>query len=284
MFQKKYYCLVAGLPDLMVGEKKKGLTSLQFKLELANQLNKTDYRLLEIYYRQTDNKNLLNLLLKKNHEHDMLGNYPADYLQAQIACPTTIEPYMKRFLHEIKKEKPDEPAIRYETRLLELFYLFISESGNQFLKQWFRFDQIARNIFASVNSFKYQYNLADQLIMSSTDRNLHQEFMRFKIRHNVFEEEESDCFAQILQVAGSDLSALEKEKEIDKIRWAYLDEITVFHYFSIEKILSFVVKLNMVDRWRDLEADQGKAFFNQLIKELESGYSFREEFDLTPKR
>jgi hypothetical protein len=90
----------------------------------------------------------------------------------------------------------------------------------------------------------------------------------------MFADEELPYLAQIFQVAESTGEASEKEKATDSIKWAFLDEITVFHYFTIEKILSFVIKLQMVDRWSQLDDDTGKAFLKKLVNELENSYTF----------
>ena len=59
--KKKYYCLIAGLPDIILDDKKIRENSTEFKTELKNQLTKTDFNLAELLYLDIDNKNLLNL-------------------------------------------------------------------------------------------------------------------------------------------------------------------------------------------------------------------------------
>ena len=72
----------------------------------------------------------------------------------------------------------------------------------------------------------------------------------------------------------------EKEKAFDNIKWKFLDEHTFFNYFTIEKILSFVIKLNIVERWIELDNETGKALFNRLINDIKMSYKFPEEFSV----
>ena len=73
MLKKKYYCLVAGLPDLLFNEMKQGFSSLYFRNELQYQLSKTDLELAKLLYLPNDNKNFLNLLFEKNEPFNKLS-------------------------------------------------------------------------------------------------------------------------------------------------------------------------------------------------------------------
>ncbi|NQU86883.1 MAG: DUF2764 family protein, partial [Mariniphaga sp.] len=98
-----------------------------------------------------------------------------------------------------------------------------------------------------------------------------------RLKHEFFEEE-LHFSDHIFRVAESNTSPEEKEKAIDKILWAYLDEQTFFHYFTVEKILSYIIKLSIIERWMKLDAETGKALLNKLIEELKLSYTFPEEF------
>jgi hypothetical protein len=73
---------------------------------------------------------------------------------------------------------------------------------------------------------------------------------------------------------------LDRELKLDTHKWHHMDEITFFNYFSVEKVIAFILKLLIVERWMELDAEKGKEMFNQLLKELESGFQFPEEFTL----
>ena len=57
-----------------------------------------------------------------------------------------------------------------------------------------------------------------------------------------------------------------------------LDELTLFSYFHIETILSFCIKLGMVERWQHLQPETGRAMFDRLVQELEHSFRFSNEF------
>ncbi|MPM64340.1 hypothetical protein SDC9_111226 [bioreactor metagenome] len=59
-----------------------------------------------------------------------------------------------------------------------------------------------------------------------------------------------------------------REKKIDALKWAWLDEHTFFNYFSIERVLAFVLKTEMLERWRMLSLEAGSAIFRDLLTSL----------------
>jgi hypothetical protein len=71
---------------------------------------------------------------------------------------------------------------------------------------------------------------------------------------------------------------MQREKAIDMLKWDWLDENTFFNYFTIEKLISYYIKLEMIERWIKLDPETGREFFKKLIKDLESGYEFPEDF------
>jgi hypothetical protein len=63
---------------------------------------------------------------------------------------------------------------------------------------------------------------------------------------------------------------LEREKMIDRFKWDYLDEQTVFYYFSVEVLLAFLIKLKSLERWMLLDPKTGEEIFRTLVSSLRS--------------
>jgi hypothetical protein len=62
------------------------------------------------------------------------------------------------------------------------------------------------------------------------------------------------------------------------LKWNVLDELTTFDYFNINKILAFLVKAGMVQRWVKLDAKVGQEMFQKLVKDLRETYELPKEF------
>jgi hypothetical protein len=74
---------------------------------------------------------------------------------------------------------------------------------------------------------------------------------------------------------------LDRELKLDHRQWNFLDDITFFNYFTIEKVLAFILKVFLTERWFHLDYEKGQVMFNQLLKEIESSFEFPEEFSRT---
>ena len=51
---------------------------------------------------------------------------------------------------------------------------------------------------------------------------------------------------------------LSAEKILDQTRSQYLDVLTQFHYFDFEIVLSYALKLQMIERYQRIESGVGK--------------------------
>ena len=81
----KYYYLVAGLPELTLEDSKLSYTVADFKTELYPALSEDDKRLIDLFYLQFDNANVLKLLKNKDAAIDPRGNYSAEELTEYIS-------------------------------------------------------------------------------------------------------------------------------------------------------------------------------------------------------
>ncbi|MCK4664521.1 MAG: DUF2764 family protein [Bacteroidales bacterium] len=279
MYKRNYYCLVAGLPDIIIDEKKQGESSSEFKNELTEQLYESDYKLAELLYLNYDNKNILNLLLKQNKQFINLGKYLEEELEEQIKEPTYIVDYIKQFIINCKEETSDKSDLSRENELQSLFYDHILLEKNDFLKHWFKFDRDIKNILTAVNCHRYAYDIEKHLIPTKHENEVYEILIKGSPKPDILADE-VPYIDKILQIAESEMDKSEKEKALDNIKWTFLDEYTFFNYFTIEKILSYIIKLDIAERWINLDNETGKKLFEKLINEIKMTYKFPEEFSV----
>ena len=62
-------------------------------------------------------------------------------------------------------------------------------------------------------------------------------------------------------------SILETEKVLDEERWRFLDELTFGHYFDLDVLIIYALKLLILERWEKINtADKAKVLEETLIK------------------
>lgn len=268
MIKTNYFCLIAGLPDINIDETKSLLSSTEFKLELTEQLDPSDYKLAEMLYFKYDNENLLNLILKKNKSFNNLAKYTQEELEEQIKEPTYIVDYLKQFIVEFKAEEKHVSDLYWENKLQTLFYDFVLDTKNIFLKKWFEFDMDIKNILTATICRKYDYEVKKQLIHVKQKNEVFEILIKETPKLDSLSNEV--LYAEkILQIAESENSLTQKEKAIDMLKLKFLEEFTFFKYFNIEKVLAFIIILNMAKRWSKLDNKSGEEVFKNLINNLQ---------------
>ena len=272
--KRNYYYLVAGLQDISLDIHKLVVGQLAFRQEWREHIHPADFALVEKLFLPYDNNNLLNLLQKKDKPHDERGNFSRERLEENIKEPANLPDYMQRFIVAFKNKDPLYPDMSPENELTTLFYdAMIAEERNDFLLSWWRFERNVRNILLALNARKYKVPFEHQVIGSGevSDSIRRSHARDFGLGN------ELDYMEELTAISRKE-DIREREQATDDMKWKYLDEESFFHYFTIEKILAFVIKLGMVERWLAIDRDHGNELFRKLLSELQSSYELPETF------
>jgi len=70
-------------------------------------------------------------------------------------------------------------------------------------------------------------------------------------------------FVDIFVQASKSSDPLTAERIIDRFRWQYIDELARFHYFDLEALVAYAIKLKILVRQDVFESSQGKEIFDQ---------------------
>ncbi|NPV36153.1 MAG: DUF2764 family protein [Bacteroidales bacterium] len=273
MSGRNYYYLVAGLPDLVMEQSKVKSTLQELLTELAQYLHPADYRLVERLFWPIDHGNVYHLLLKTGEPFKSGGRFSAEELEEEIKNPVRLPRYVANFIQAYKNNEPIWPHLSWEDQLTALYLDEMCHSTNLFMRQWFTFERNLRNVLAALTARKFKLEV-NKVVVGDDD------ISRAIARSQSRDFGISDEFPQvekIIQIFETTQLA-EREKSIDVLRWNYLDELNTFNYFSIEVILAFLIKLQIVQRWMALDPKAGVEIFRRLLKDLENSYEFPKEF------
>jgi len=272
--KRNYYYLVAGLQDVTLDIHKLTFDQLAFREEIRKDLDPRDFLLVEKLFLPYDNDNLINLLEKNNKAFSEKGNFSKEHLEEIIKEPADLPAYMVKFITAFKTKEPVYPDMSPENELTTLFYDEVTgKLHNEFLRNWFRFELNVKNIMAALNARKYKVPYEHEIIgtgeTSGTIRKSHARDFGLGSELDYIEE---------LTAISKKEDIREREQAIDEMQWKYLDEETFFHYFTIEKILAFIIKLGMIERWLDIDKDHSNELFKKLLSELQASYQLPETF------
>ncbi len=280
---RNYYCLVAGLPDLIMEDRKLAISSILFRELLQEDIHPQDYTLVSLFFLPYDHNNVLSRLYDEEPAYDNHGNFTAEEVEEitdkksfEVAENLTMPAYIIDFLDDyfLDEEKPSR--VNAERKLTSNYYEYLLQSGNQFMNDYVRYELNLRNVLTALNGRKYDMDISADII---GEGDIEYALKRSRARDFGLAND-IDNLESIIHLHEIP-NLLDRELKLDLMRWQSLDEATFFNYFSIEKVLAFIVKVFIVERWISLDEEKGKELFKRLITDLENSYEFPEEFILS---
>ncbi len=280
--RKEYHCLVAGLPELLFDASKLSFALLEFKSYLKDELLASDYQIIESHFWRYDNQNLLMLLEKKEGELIPAGNLVREDFEtifslirddALSSFDKEIPAYLGKFIQAFRDEIPFDSNKSWQNQLTDLYYDYATGLENTFIREWYTFEKDLNNILTASNCRRYKLDIEPELIGSDE---ITEKLDKSSARDFGIGTE----FPKIEQImrAIDETDLLDKEKRIDLIKWEFLDESTFFHYFTIERIFTYLLKLEITDRWIKLDKKTGEELLERILKDLESAHQVPEDF------
>lgn len=273
LVKRNYYYLVSGLQDLFPDIQKLVLDRPAFLELLREQLHPGDYRLVEQIYLSYDNRNLLNMLLKKERPLSPLGRYSLEELTDHLREPDALPDYMATFIRAFKADEPLFPGMSPENELTTLYYDEMVQQKNTFLRQWFTFSLQVKNILTALTARQQDIPYEQQVIgtdeISVAIRKSHLRDFGLSSELDFLEK-----LAELVSIA----DFTEREKAIDLFLWDYLDEIVFFEYFTIDRILAYVIRLELVTRWLEIDPEHSRVMFDRALASLREGYELPKLF------
>ena len=276
----KYYYLVAGLPELTLEDSKLSYTVADFKSELYSALSEEDRMLIDLFYLQFDNANVLKLLKDKDAAIDPRGNYSAEELAEYISLlkeggevsERMFPSYLSTFISEYFNISVEDDFL-HEDRLAALYYAYAMKCKNKFVSAWFSFNLVINNVLVALTARKFKVDVAP-LIVGDTEVC---EALRTSGARDFGLTGEVDFLDQLVKISETE-ELMEREKKIDQLRWNWMEEATFFNYFTVERLFVFLLQLEMIERWISLDKEKGNQLFRSIIATLKDEVQIPAEF------
>ena len=270
MFKNQYYYFVAGLPDISFDSTKLPFTVAEFKELLYEELKSDDKRLIDKYFLKADKDNLLKLLTNKEADLQSAGVFSREDLLNSITSikeedsaksnkniPDIFESFIRIWL----KEDAETENKNWENMLTSLYIDYGIEAKNSLVSSWFTLNLNIGNTLAALYSRKYGLDVKEVVVGNNDIANT----IRTNANSRDFGlDQELEYFETILRIS-EETDIYERERKIDKFRWDWLEDNTVFDYFNIEYLFAYLCKLQILERWVQLNAEEGERVFRELI-------------------
>ena len=268
-----YYCLVAGLPDVAFDGSKSAYTVERFKEDIYPELSAQDAVCVDLFFLERDNANILNILRNgEDADIKLYGCYSRERLEDIISSAKNgdtpikgVPSYIYRFFEYYIANEGNANVI-WEDVISTFYYDYATKCSNGFIAEWFTFNRNVNNILVAFAARKYKMNIADAVIGDGEVADA----LRTSGARDFGLSGALDYFESIQRLNDND-RLQERERQLDDIRWKWLEDNSVFNYFTVERLFVFLLKLSIVERWAKLDADKGMLRYNEMIAELKSG-------------
>ena len=268
MFSSSYYALVAGFREYALDAEIKGFDIEDILTEVFEALSHSDAKSVELLYAYYDCENLISRH-NGSSTYNTLGRLSSEEIDEELKAPSRlIAPLAKVVRAYADTEGEDAEGVDTEApfaqSLFAAYYEECAASGSRFLKEWSESDRALRNVISALVA--RERNMAvDQVTVGGGNvvEQLHRSSAAdFGLRGEL-------SYIDALIGAMDEQNMLEKERKIDLIRWSVASELSTFDYFSLDAVLAYLVKVNIVARWTQLDAKSGRKMFDRLMAELD---------------
>lgn len=268
-----YYCLVAGLPDVAFDGSKSVYTVERFKEDIYPELSAQDAACVDLFFLERDNANILNILRNgEDADIKLYGCYSREMLYEIISSAKNgdtpikgVPSYIYRFFEYYIINEGNSNVI-WEDVLSAYYYDYATKCSNGFIAEWFTFNRNVNNILVAFAARKYKMSVDEAVIGDGEVADA----LRTSGARDFGLAGTLDYFESIQRLNDND-RLQERERQLDDIRWRWLEDNSVFNYFTVERLFVFLLKLSIVERWAKLDADKGMQRYNEMIAELKSG-------------
>ena len=274
-----YYYLVAGLPDIAFDDGKLSYSIDDFRSELYPDLSDKDRKLTDLFFLQYDNNNLITLLRDKDACVGRQGLYAADELLQMIdkvknddVLEGKYPSYFQSFIVDYLS-LPEEEHYKAQDLLAAYYYDYAMKCGNSFVSSWFEFSLNMNNIQAALAARKYKYEVADVIVGHTEVCDL----LRTSNARDFGLNEVIGYFDAVQRLTEIE-DLVEREKKVDLMKWNWLEDESFFHYFTIERIFVFLIKLDIIERWVSMDKEKGSELFRKMIDALKDDVRIPDEF------
>ena len=273
----KYYCLIAGLPDITLDDSKLTYSVSEFREELAGILTEADKKLIDLFYLKYDNKNLMAYIKHSEVNPESRGRITYDERDALFKAlreeenppkNNQIPPYFKEFfkLYLENEDRESKQEVSWEDRLAALYYAYAMGNSNKFVVDWFELNLNINNMLTAITCRKHGLDKAEYIVGDNEVAKA----LRTSNARDFGLGDLVDYLPELQRIAEeSDLMV--REKKVDLLKWRWLEEQTFFKTFDIESVYAYLLKLEMIERWVTLDKETGDKTFREIVGAMKKG-------------
>lgn len=206
--------------------------------------------------------------MRGSPSHDPLGNFARERLKEETEHPRLLPHAIGLVLAAYARPDGEEAeevdtSRPFEQALFEAYYGLCAASPSRFLREWSDFDRTLRNVAAATTA-----RAAGRPVDPGTSWGNARAWPSSCARSSASDfglRGELPYIDAVIAAVNDESNLLEKEHKIDRIRWQQAVDLAAEDYFNVNAVLSYLVRINLVARWTQLDVARGRAMLGRAV-------------------
>ena len=240
-----YYSFVAGLPDLEFSTESDISLPVLYPGILEEMLPAEELEWVRLLWLRKFHLEIIAWLSGEDQGEGLPSELPVEAFHSANDAFRDLPAYLQQLVFWRENDRGELPPTKIAHRLQQLYFRELLTSGNHFMQGWGESEMNLLNFMAAHRSELLAFDKKQQLIPGNSYYELLQEYVTSqKIIHTEFPP------AAKVETLLTNANLLERELEIDQLRWNTIDEINRFEYFTIDVVLGYFQKILLLERWK----------------------------------
>lgn len=268
--QRSYFYLVAGLPDLALQQTQMSLGLRGWIGVLEKNGTPADLQQLQLLRLPADHHNLLAWLYKEDTpDWKDTACYPGEELIDGLQSGKGLPGYIHEVYDGFRQKKDPPRRLVVEHELTEKYYAFALPRAKGLTQAWLSFDRNLRNLLSAWNRRKHHLT-AEQQVVGQND--ITQAIHRNAQARDFGLGQAYPRWYWWVHEADAD-GLLERQQNLNRIRWNFIEEQLRFAYFSFDVLLGYFLKLQILESRLGPDAQRGQERLDHYIEQIAEQFS-----------
>ncbi len=264
-----YYCQISGLPDLALNSENSGIILPEFVKEIKPYLEPLHQEWFDLILYSLTHKTILDFYLTGNFSDTLAAFFKPEWFDPETKQLHLLPNYLQQCNTLFYGKKDELKLPEMELIVYEEYYKSLCQSGNNFIKNWAIFEMDFRNYLVVKVCEENQISKYKQIVKGNVFAD---KLLGFTLLNKEVQVEwpYSEKVNAILETT----NLFQKELAIGQLKWDVIDELNLFNYFSIEVLLGYLLKLMILERWKNLrgtvENNLVESYSESVIKDYKT--------------
>lgn len=257
--KKYYYFLASLLPDLQIGMPPE-LDFCELKELMKTSLSKEDYDVVRTIRRYYDIQNIRSFW--RDEPLNFRANYNDKELEEALLTKSALPDYVFDFMDRYEDK---ESRLYHFASLIASYYREEIAKTEGFTKEYLTFERDLRLVLTALRAKKLGRDIMAELQFEDPDDDLVAQIIAQK---DAKEYEPPERYAELKPLFEREGEhPFELHKAITEFQFYKVDELIALDFFTIDRIIAYLVQLIFVEKWLELDKKKGMQLVDTIVKD-----------------